>query len=93
MKPKKKFLHSNSALAASEICSNIINMCFKKKAAHMGGALSIADFLSVYYSFFHDEQRCNRLFEDLESWLELRKYIQGRRMRDQAKGLFLQVLA
>jgi transketolase len=62
MKSKKKFSHSNSALAALEICSNIITMCSVKKAAHMGGALSIADFLSVYYSFFHDEQNTSLFY-------------------------------
>ena len=62
MKSKKKFSHSNSAAAALEICSNIITMCSVKKAAHMGGALSIADFLSVYYSFFHDEQNTNLFY-------------------------------
>jgi len=62
MKSKKKFSHSISALAALEICSNIITMCSVKKAAHMGGALSIADFLCVYYSFFHDEKNTSLFY-------------------------------
>ncbi|MDA9344653.1 thiamine pyrophosphate-dependent enzyme [Gammaproteobacteria bacterium] len=48
-----KFSLKSSADAASHIASKVIELCSKKKAAHMGGALSITDFLSVYYSFFH----------------------------------------
>ena len=55
MKPQTKFFHSLSANAALNISSKVIQMCFEKKAAHMGGALSITDFLSVYYSFFHND--------------------------------------
>ena len=55
MKPNKTFSYSISASAALEISSNIIKMCSAKQAAHMGGALSITDFLSVYYSFFYND--------------------------------------
>ena len=53
MTSQKKFSYKNSADAALNIASKVIELCSNKKAAHMGGALSITDFLSVYYSFFH----------------------------------------
>ncbi|HCK04371.1 MAG TPA: transketolase [Methylophilaceae bacterium] len=53
MKSHQKFSYKSSAEAALNITSKVIELCSKKKAAHMGGALSISDFLSVYYSFFH----------------------------------------
>jgi transketolase len=61
MKFQKKFSHSISSAAALNIASNVIKMCAEKKAAHMGGALSITDFLSVYYSFFY-ENKATSLF-------------------------------
>ena len=53
MSAQQKFSYKKSADAALNISSKVIHLCCKKKAAHMGGALSIADFLSVYYSFIH----------------------------------------
>ena len=56
MTSQKKFSYKNSADAALNIASKVIELCSNKKAAHMGGALSITDFLSVYYSVFHAPQ-------------------------------------
>ena len=56
MKSQRTFSHKISADAGLHISSKVIELCFKKNAAHMGGALSITDFLSVYYSFFNDDE-------------------------------------
>ena len=45
MTAQQKFSYKKSADAALNISSKVIDLCCKKKAAHMGGALSITDFL------------------------------------------------
>ena len=44
MTTQKKFSYKSSADAALNIASKVIELCAVKKAAHMGGALSITDF-------------------------------------------------
>tara|TARA_B110000438_G_C15432561_1_gene486823 strand:+ start:219 stop:431 length:213 start_codon:yes stop_codon:yes gene_type:complete len=46
MTTQKKFSYKSSADAALNIASKVMELCAVKKAAHMGGALSITDFLT-----------------------------------------------
>jgi len=45
MTSQQKFCYKSSSESALNISSKVIELCSKKKAAHMGGALSITDFL------------------------------------------------
>ena len=45
MTSQQKFSYKSSVEAALNISSKVIELCSKKEAAHMGGALSITDFL------------------------------------------------
>ena len=44
---EQKFSYKRSAEAVLNISSKAIDLCSKKKAAYMGGALSITDFLII----------------------------------------------
>jgi hypothetical protein len=46
MTSQQKFCYKSSSESALNISSKVIELCSKKTAAHMGGALSITDFFN-----------------------------------------------